>query len=64
MRDLCDFCDQPATATCSATDCENVMCNLHTTTSMAARTEPLPTGDIPASQVQAFCPDHKHLANA
>jgi len=58
MRGTCDFCDQPATHRCQATNCTKQMCDAHTSRERDTATQRLGTRDDPYLVFYAYCPHH------
>lgn len=58
MRGTCDFCEQPATHRCQATNCTKQMCEQHTRNERDLSTQPLGTTEDPYIVSRAYCPEH------
>ncbi len=58
MRGICDFCDQPATERCHATNCTKKMCDKHAQRLRDTGTQPLGKANDPYLVFYAYCPNH------
>jgi hypothetical protein len=61
MQGRCDFCHQPATERCHATNCSKKMCNEHAQRLRDTATQRLGTTNDPYVVFYAYCPDHVQL---